>query len=87
MKTIFCEYIPKDIEKDTLYISEEFGCSIHTCGCGCGSKIAISIAPYWSDGWTMTKHDDGTVSFDHSLQHRGGCCSHYYIKKSDFVWC
>jgi len=53
MKTVFCEYIPNEVEKDTLYISEEYGCSVHLCGCGCGSKIAISIKPRWNDGWTL----------------------------------
>jgi len=87
VKVIYCQYIPKEIEKDTVYISEEFGCSIHSCGCGCGSKIAISIKPMWEDGWTLTKNEDGTVTFDPSLQHRGGCNSHYYIRNSQIVLC
>lgn len=87
MKVIYCKYIPNEIETDAIYISEEFGCSIHFCGCGCGSKIPIPIKPFCSDGWTLTKNPDGSVTFDPSLQHRGGCKSHYFIRNSQIVLC
>lgn len=87
MIIIYCTCIPDDIEKDTIYISEEFGCSIHLCGCGCGSKIAIPIKTKETSGWTLTKNPDGTVTFEPSMLHRGGCKSHYYIRNSQFVMC
>lgn len=70
-----------DMEECKIYISEEYGVSIHKCLCGCGRKTVLPIDPV--HGWVLIKHENGKVSFTPSASnYQMPCKSHYIITKN-----
>lgn len=79
---VFSEYIPADLEAETLYISMRFGTAVHLCVCGCGSKV---VTPFGPHDWTLTY--DGTVSLRPSVGNgQQPCRSHYFIRHDRIDW-
>lgn len=69
------------MEEGKIYISEEYGVSIHKCLCGCGEKTVLPIDPV--HGWNLIKHESGKVSFIPSVgNYQMPCKSHYIITKN-----
>ena len=74
-------FIPETQEEGILYISEKYNCAIHKCLCGCGQDSVTPLHP--SNGWTLTKHEDGRVSLTPSILNNN--CpnkSHYILTKN-----
>lgn len=83
MKHKFVEYIPTDIEDDTLYISLEYDIAKHKCACGCGADIVTTLSPA---RWKMI-YDGETVSLNPSIGNwTQACKSHYFIINDKVVW-
>lgn len=83
MKHKFVEFIPSEIEEDTLYISIEYDVAKHKCPCGCGSDIVTSLSPA---RWSVT-YDGETVSLSPSIGNWSHPCkSHYFISHDKVVW-
>ena len=83
MKHKFVEYIPTDIEDETLYISIEYDIAKHKCACGCGADIVTTLSPA---RWKMI-YDGETVSLDPSIGNwTHACKSHYFIINDKVVW-
>ena len=80
----FVDEIPRDVGSEDLYICEQYGCSVHICPCGCKMKVAISLLPFWKEGWTVERNGD-FVTFAPSLLNRG-CNAHYFIRNSEVAW-
>lgn len=79
IEPIYVEFIPDILEEKKIYISERFQVSIHNCLCGCGEKTVLPLR----DGWTLTKHDNGKISFSPSKgNYQFDCKSHYIITKN-----
>lgn len=83
MRHKFVEYIPSQIEEDTLYISIEYDVAKHKCPCGCGADIVTSLSPA---RWKLT-YDGETVSLYPSIGNWSHeCKSHYWITNDKVVW-
>ena len=79
---VFTEYIPSDLEPETLYISLEFDTAVHLCACGCGTK---TVTPIGAHDWILTY--DGTVSLRPSVGNgQQPCRSHYFIRGNRVDW-
>ncbi|EFI53234.1 MULTISPECIES: DUF6527 family protein [Afipia] len=83
MKHCYVEFIPKDLDKGMLYISNRFKTASHLCCCGCGNKVVTPLNP---SKWRLTDHGS-TVSLEPSI----GlgvlpCKSHYWIRESRIDW-
>ena len=77
----FVEYIPDILEENVLYISEEYGCAIHNCLCGCRERTVTPIHDTY--GWNLIKHEDGKVSLTPSISnYQTECKSHYILTKN-----
>lgn len=77
---VFVEYIPDILEYGKVYISEEYGCAIHKCLCGCGRK---TVMPLGNGGWNLIKENNETVSFTPSVGNFNfDCKSHYIMTKN-----
>lgn len=77
-------------EEGKIYISEEYGCAIHRCLCGCGEKTVMGLQPEWKDGWEFEKkgEDGRIITFRPSIGNfQFPCKSHYIItnNKANFV--
>lgn len=77
------QYVPEPMERGVLYVSEEFGCAVHLCGCGCGQRTVTPLDP---GGWTLTEAPSGP-SLSPSIQQRGGCRSHYWVRDGAIINC
>lgn len=89
LKSEFVHYIPQQLEDNVIYISEAFSMAIHKCACGCGKKVVMELSwgdVAWKNGWSITI-EDSLISFSPSILNRFACKSHYYITKSEVVWC
>lgn len=83
MQLQFVTFAPPKLEPGVLYISMEYATALHSCCCGCGSKVVTPFAPErWSllfDGRTVTLNPSiGNWSFP--------CQSHYWIRANSVVW-
>ena len=79
----FVEYVPRELQEGTLYISTTYATAVHRCCCGCGSKITTPLAP---SEWSLT-FDGGTVSLSPSIGNWSfPCQSHYWIRRNEIVW-
>jgi hypothetical protein len=79
----FVETIPAQREDRVLYVSIEFEITVHSCFCGCGSKIALPLSP---TDWKLI-FDGDTVSLWPSVGNWSYPCeSHYFIERNEVVW-
>lgn len=78
--------MPENFDGDIIYISNEYGISIHLCACGCKGK---TIMPLGHSGWDI-RLKDGKVSFTPSIGNfswESKYHAHYYITDNKVVWC
>lgn len=83
MKHKFVEFIPSELESETLYISIEYDVAKHLCPCGCRSVIVTSLSPA---RWKLI-YDGETVSLRPSIGNwTSECKSHYFITNDEVEW-
>jgi len=85
LEPVFVEFIPPEAElkPGKLYISMQYGATVHLCASGCGMKVSLPITPAkWHilfDGNTVTLSDSvGNWSYP--------CKAHYWIINNQIVW-
>lgn len=79
----FVETVPDDREEGVIYVSVAFETAIHSCLCGCGTKV---VTPFSPTDWTMI-FDGDTVSLMPSIGNWDlECESHYWIWKNKVKW-
>ena len=84
-KPVFVVNAPehKDMIEGEVYISEEFGCAIHKCLCGCGNETVMPFSDADPKKWKLVKEKDGSVSFIGSVGNfQIPCKSHYVMTKN-----
>jgi hypothetical protein len=55
------------------------------CPCGCREILALNLMKSHTPHWTVTRHDDGTVSVHPSVD-ATTCGSHFWIRRNDIQW-
>lgn len=79
----FVEFIPEDLEPETLYISIRYKTGTHLCCCGCGNIVVTPISP---TDWKLT-FDGKAVSLHPSIGNWSfPCQSHYWIRNNRVEW-
>jgi hypothetical protein len=79
----FVEFIPRELEPNTIYVSIPYATAIHNCCCGCGNRVVTPISPA---DWKFI-FDGRSVSLDPSIGNWSfPCRSHYWIRNSRVVW-
>jgi hypothetical protein len=87
IEPIYVKHIPEILEPNKVYISEEYGVSIHSCLCGCGNKVVLPFGT-WTNSWQLEKHENGKISFTPSIgNYQLPCRSHYIITKNVANFC
>lgn len=73
----FVEFVPDELDANTLYVSIRYATVVHLCLCGCGHKVVTPLAP---TDWTLG-YDGETVSLSPSIGNWSfPCQSHYWIR-------
>ncbi|MFI6066947.1 DUF6527 family protein [Micromonospora sp. NPDC051227] len=79
----FVDYVPSELADGTIYISVEYGTSVHACCCGCGHKVVTPLHPAQ---WKLT-FDGESISLDPSVGNWNlPCSSHYWINRNRVLW-
>lgn len=79
----FVDFIPREMEPDTLYIAMEFATASHRCFCGCGAEVVTPLSPV---GWQLY-FDGEVVSLTPSVGSWSlPCQSHYWIRRDRVEW-
>ena len=79
----FVEFIPEDLQEQSLYISIPYCTAVHRCFCGCGREVVTPLSPA---GWQLI-FDGKTVSLYPSIGSWSlPCQSHYFLTKNKVVW-
>lgn len=76
-------FMPKELEPDVLYVSEEFGTAAHLCACGCGEKIRTPLGP---TEWRLDETPTGPSLFPSVGSWQSVCKSHYWISGGQVAW-
>lgn len=80
----YVEFIPKDLDEGTIYISTRFKTASHLCCCGCGTKVVTPLNPAQ---WHLEDHGN-SISLSPSIGLGTlPCRSHYWITGSQVNWC
>lgn len=77
------EYIPKEIETATLYVSERFQVAVHLCACGCGEKV---VTPLGATEWSFTEKSGKPSLYPSIGNWQIPCRSHYWIRNGEIQW-
>lgn len=87
------EYVQEDIpdipKLKTLYVVNEDSTPwsvAMVCPCGCRSILHLNLLPDERPMWTVTRHDDMTVSLSPSVWRKVGCQSHFWVRHSRVYW-
>lgn len=79
----FVEFIPRELEPNTIYVSIPYATVIHNCCCGCGNRVVTPISPM---DWKLI-FDGRSISLDPSVGNWSfPCRSHYWIRNNRVVW-
>jgi hypothetical protein len=81
---------PDAPQEDVLYLIGEnddlWAAQMH-CPCGCGEMIDLNLMDSIRPRWTVVEEWDGTFSLSPSVWRRRGCQSHFFVKRSEILWC
>ena len=79
----FVEFIPRELEPNTIYVSITYATAIHNCCCGCGNRVVTPLSPA---DWRLI-FDGRTISLEPSIGNWNfPCHSHYWIRNNRVVW-
>ena len=83
LKPEFVEFIPEELEIETLYVSPKYRTLMHLCCCGCGRKVVTPLSPA---AWKLT-FDGVSITLHPSIGNWNlPCKSHYWIDRNRVVW-
>jgi hypothetical protein len=77
------QYIPRTLESGVLYVAEEFGAAVHSCACGCGSKVSTPLEP---TEWALEETASGPTLTPSVGNWQLPCRSHYWIRGGEIIW-
>jgi len=79
----FVEFIPRELETDTIYVSITYATAIHNCCCGCKNRVVTPLSP---TDWKVI-FDGRSISLEPSIGNWSfPCRSHYWIRNNRVIW-
>ncbi len=57
------------------------------CPCGCGTALRVNLRPEAEPYWTWDVQRDGAVTLSPSVWRKGGCRSHFFVRRGRVEWC
>ena len=84
------EELPDTLERNKLYVIGEHDFlwfAAILCPCGCDEILYMGLMPDQRPKWTITFHNNHTVSLHPSIWRRIGCRSHFWVKRGQIIWC
>jgi hypothetical protein len=75
--------MPKTLEPNTLYVSDEFETAAHLCACGCRAKVRTPLGP---TEWRYEDTAEGPSLWPSVGNWQQPCQSHYVIRRGEIIW-
>lgn len=87
LRTELVTFMPDTLDPGVLYVSHEYGLTIHLCACGtCGQKTVTPLHPV--HGWELTIDAESRATLTPSIGNfQMPCKSHYFVTAGKVVWC
>ena len=83
LKHKFVEFIPNELEANTIYVSIPYATAIHNCCCGCGNRVVTPLSPA---DWKLI-FDGRSISLEPSIGNWNfPCRSHYWVRNNRVIW-
>ena len=79
----FVDEIPRELDRDKLYVCIRFCAVTHLCACGCNIEINTPLHP---TGWTILYNGDSVSLFPSVGNWSENCQSHYWITNNKIHW-
>jgi hypothetical protein len=82
--------LPRVLVPGVVYVLGENGyrwSAAFRCPCGCGATVQLNLLPEARPRWTLTVHDDRSVSLRPSVWRNAGCRSHFVMRHGRIEWC
>lgn len=82
--------LPPQLDPHTLYVVGQNGHRWHVamaCPCGCKTTLFMNLLPDEDPCWTLSEHDDGSVSLYPSVWRKIDCGSHFWLRVGGIHWC
>jgi hypothetical protein len=76
-------YMPKELEPNVLYVSDEFDIAMHLCACGCGTAVKTPLGP---TEWSVKDTPTGPTLRPSVGNWQQPCRSHYLITRGEIEW-
>jgi Family of unknown function (DUF6527) len=89
-KVAWVEDFPDELHNKTVYIAGENGHLWYVamvCPCGCKEILQMGLMEGQRPKWSVTVHDNDTVSLHPSVWRKVGCKSHFWLRKGRISWC
>jgi hypothetical protein len=83
------DYLPKQLQKRTLYIVQEDGLfeqAAMLCPCGCKRILHMNLLPDEHPCWRVAQHKDGTATLAPSVWRKTDCQSHFWFTRGRIRW-
>lgn len=61
--------------------------AVFRCPCGCGDKLSLSLVSNRRPSWRVTADCLGRPTVSPSVWQRGGCHSHFWLRRGNVEWC
>lgn len=61
--------------------------AVFRCPCGCGEKLSLSLASNRRPSWRVTMDWLSRPTVSPSVWQRGGCHSHFWLRRGNVEWC
>ena len=89
-RTVFVEELPERPRPACAYVAGEgpyrwFVAML--CPCGCREVLFMSLLPEGRPRWSLTEHEDGTISLHPSVWRQQGCRSHFFLSRGSIRGC
>jgi len=84
------EDLPEQLHTRMLYVvgeNDHMWYAVMICPCGFREVLQMGLVYNQCPRWSITEHDDGTVSLHPSVRRKVGCKSHFWLQQGNIFWC
>lgn len=90
LKVVAGDSLPKELPSRNLILAREADEDWSVgflCPCGCGRRVELLLVEEAKPRWRLDMDEKGRPTLTPSVWLRGGCKSHFFLRKGRITWC
>lgn len=90
LHTRHLEELPDVLDPNDVYVlgeGQHIWFVAMMCPCGCKETLQMSLLHDAKPRWSLTQHDDNTITLRPSVWRKIGCRSHFFLRRGLIQWC